>query len=202
MKDKISFMFWWMWRIHKFLSLLLSKLQWSPTWGSRLWKKNNTWLEGKQHKNSIRRKLFSLHFLRLCMSPVNRSGTVADSLGSPWPAKQKLIGTSLLSKNIGKITCACWNCRTKRKAGHRPRIISCQVGYIWTSVWGNGNEYTLLGHHSWEEWEYLGSAPQYTGPRCVALAYRATSQERSKQGSIWCSSNTGPFRGEVCTSHK
>lgn len=36
------------------------------------------------------------------MSPVNRSGT--DSLDSLWPAKQKLIGTPLLSKDIGKIS--------------------------------------------------------------------------------------------------
>lgn len=188
-------MFWWMWRIHKFLSLLLSKLQWSSTRGSRLWKENNTWLEGKEHKNSIRWKLFSLHFLGLCMSPVNRSGTVADSSGSPWPAKQKLIGTSLLSKDIGKITCAHRNCRTKRKAGHRPWISSSWAAYIWTSVWANGVEHALLGHHSWEQWEYLGSAPQHTGPKCAALAYRATRQDRSKQGSKWCSNNTKDHSG-------
>lgn len=82
-----------------------------------------TRLEGKQHKKSIRRKLFSLHFLELCMSPVNRSGTVADSSGSPWPAKQKLIGTSVLSEDIGKITCPYRNCRTKRKAAIGPGLI-------------------------------------------------------------------------------
>lgn len=70
------------------------------------------------------------------MSPVNRSGTVAGSSDSLWPGKQKLIGT-LLSKDIGKITCAYRNRRAKRKAGHRPWNNSCHVGYIWTSVWGN-----------------------------------------------------------------
>lgn len=57
------------------------------------------------------------------MSPVNRTGTVAGSSGSPWPAKQKLTGTSVLSADIGKITCAYRNSRTKRKAAIGPGLI-------------------------------------------------------------------------------
>lgn len=145
------------------------------------------------------------------MSPVNRSGTVADSLGSLCSARsdtlhktrnyRKLVyGVRILRKS----PCAYRNCRTKRKAGHRPWSNTCQVGYVWISQ-GKAHrdevENSLLVDHSWEQQEYLGNDPQYTGHKCAAQAHRDTSQDRHLQGSKWCSNITGPLRGEVWTSH-